>query len=109
MPKAGGLARAADVPYAMAAVTVTATGLSGASTYLIPYTWPAGRFTAAPIAAIAHVGGTGSSAFFAILTSPPSTSGGNILVVQRDGTIAAITSITIHLIGVQMTPTSGDG
>lgn len=107
--KAGGLARASDVPFATAAVTVTVGPLSGASSYSIAFTWPPGRFTASPISVVTNNGGSGSSGFYAMLSAPPDTVGGTILVVQRDLAVASITSITLHVIGVQMTSTSGAG
>lgn len=108
----GGQASHGDkpIPFATSAVTVTGTSLSGASSYGLPFSWPdATRFTQAPICAIASVGGAGSSAFYVQLNAAPTTSGGTVLCINRDGAVASITSITVHVIGVQMTSAAAAG
>lgn len=79
---------------------------SGASSYSAPFTWdyadPGTSFTADPICAISNVGGTGSSAFYLMLSTPPTSAGGTFLAVNRDGAVLSLTSLTAHVIGVQL-------
>lgn len=95
-------------PFAVGVATCTVSG-TGAASYSNTFTWPAGRFTAAPFSFITNNGGTGSSAFYAQLNSPPTTTGGTVLVSHRDNTVTALTAMTVHVIGVQMLGSAAAG
>jgi carbohydrate-selective porin OprB len=99
---------AASCPFATATVTATVSG-SGASSYTQAFTWPVGRFTVAPMDFVTNEGGTGSSGFYIQMQNPSTTSGGTLLAAQRDGATATITSMTVHVTGLQMTAGSATG
>lgn len=100
-------ALAATLAFAMAAVSVTASG-SGAASYTAAYTWPVSRFSQAPCAVISGMGGSGSNVFYYQNQSAPTTTGGTILTVQRDGAIATLTQL-FHIVGIQYLSSSGFG
>lgn len=98
------------MPYRMAAVTGEFVSRSGASSYTETFTWPAGAgFTQAPVCTLTNVGGSGSSAFYIQMNAAPTTSGGTVLALHRDGSTASITSLKFHVVGIQMTPSSATG
>jgi hypothetical protein len=94
-------------PYAFAAVstTLSGTGASLAGTW----TWPASRFTVAPLAWIVNAGGTGSSAFSIQISAAPTTSGGSFLAVSHDGASHVLTLMLVYIFGVQMLSNAGAG
>jgi len=100
------LAIQAMFPARTATVTTVVSG-SGASSYSQAFTWPVSRFTQPPGAMLSNQGGTGSSGFYLILLGAPTTAGGTITALQRDGSIATLTSMTVHVLGMQMTSGSG--
>lgn len=95
-------------PVASATVTITLSG-SGAGSYSLAFTWPVGRFTQAPATMITNTGGTGSSAYYLQCSGPPTTSGGTINALHRDGSVITLTALTVHIYGIQMTSGSGFG
>lgn len=99
---------AGAVPFATAVVTIAVSG-SGAAAYQQAFTWPDSRFTVPPISLVTNNGGSGSSAFYVYLLGAPSTSGGTVVAQHRDNTVTALTLLTAHIVGVQMTAGSALG
>ena len=96
--------RTAALPYAEAAGTTTIS-LSDAASGTTAVTFPASRFSAAPIVTVTPVG---TSVMSGYSLSAPTTSGMTVGIRHVDGT-AITATITVHWTARQMTETTGAG
>lgn len=96
----------ATVPFAIAAGAATMT-ITASNTGSVNVTFPAGRFTVAPIVTAISAGGTGSSQFYVAHTSL-TASGMTLQAFQRDNTTATAT-FTIHWHAIQMNTGAASG
>lgn len=98
-----------QAPFAMAGVSVTLTSAPAVGSLTQAFTWPAGRFTQAPLTVITNVGGTGSSSFVVQLNSPATTSGGTVLISHKDAGSTSTVTMTVHILGIQMLSSAAAG
>ena len=100
-----------ELPFAMAAGSVTKSLTNGNSTDTQAVTFPVGRFAQPPIVTVTNVGGTGSSACIVQANAAPTTSGFTILIAHKDvgGTFSSGWSVLLHWTAVQMTSTAAAG
>lgn len=91
------------VPYAWAALKVT--GQVTAATFTVQaFTFPAGRFSVAPVLAVTSE----TWPYNAIIYGAPTASGGNAAWIHNDST-SGTQAVTAHLHAVQMTPSAAVG
>lgn len=96
-------------PFATALVSVTLTSGVAVGSLTQAFTWPAGRFTQAPMTVITNVGGSGSSSFIAQMNAAATTTGGTILISHKDGGSTSTVTMTVHVMGIQMSGTAAAG
>lgn len=96
------------IPMAIAAGSAT-LNISAAATATVAITFPASRFSVAPIVMATITNAvTGATKLIPRVTTA-TTSGANIVVYTGDGTNATATGVTIGWIAIQMLPASAAG
>lgn len=93
--------------YAETAGSVTLS-ITSAGTGSVSVTFPAGRFTVAPIVTITNGGGTGASVWY-LRTSNVTPDGCTISAEHRDAGSTASTTMTVYWHAVQMTSAAAAG
>jgi hypothetical protein len=94
-------------PFAMSAGSALVS-IAAAATGNVNVTFPAGRFTQAPIVTT-NIGAGASSSKLANRAVSVTTSGANLQVYTGDGTAVTVTNLPIYFIAVQMTSTNASG
>lgn len=94
-------------PFVEAAGSVV-VNISAAGTGTASVSFPAGKFTVAPIVTLTNMNGTSASVFY-LHGSALTDAGMTVNAIHRDNGSTATAAITVHWTAVQMTPTSASG